>query len=256
MSRKSRRLKKILLMPDLHAPYHSEEAFGCFLNVAEGWEPDTFVCLGDFGDCNAISTHPKDPKKLQPFQQELAGIRAARARLDWALRNAGCKDKRMLQGNHDTRIDRYINANAPEMSGMVDWTDSAAYDLVRNRWKVTPYKESLQIGHLRLTHDVGRAGVNAARQSLLDVGESIAFGHTHRGQVVYQGTVTGRKLVGATIGWLGDPEAIDYRHRDSIRRDSIHGFATVYMQEDGLFWLNFVPIIEGRCVVDGVLYTA
>lgn len=255
MSRKPR-LQKLLLMPDLHAPYHSEVAYSCFLGVVAGWGPDTLVNVGDFGDCNAISAHPKDPRKTMPFVEELKGIRAARARLDKACKAGGVKRKIILQGNHDTRIDRYINEKAPEMAGMVDWTDSAAYDLQRNRWEVVPYKESLQIGHLRMTHDVGRAGVNAARQSLLDVGESIAFGHTHRGQVVYQGTVTGRKLVGATIGWLGDPEAIDYRHRDSIRRDSIHGFAVVYMREDGVFWLNFVPIIEGACVVDGIEYSA
>jgi hypothetical protein len=191
-----------------------------------------------------------------PFQEELKGIRAARAQLDAALKRGGCKDKRMLQGNHDTRIDRYLCANSPEMVGMVDWTDAKAYDLERNGWVTTPYKESIQIGHLRMTHDVGRAGVSAARQSLLDVGESIAFGHTHRIQVIYQGTVTGRKLVGATLGWLGDPEAIDYRHRDQIRRDSTHGFAAVYMRPDGLFWLNAVPIINGMCVLDGVEYKA
>ena len=107
-----------------------------------------------------------------------------------------------------------------------------------------------------MTHDVGRAGANAARQSLLDVGENIAFGHTHRIQVVYQGTVAGRRLVGATLGWLGDADAIDYRHRDSVRRDSAHGFGVAHMRADGVFWLQAVPIIEGACVVDGVEYRA
>lgn len=248
------KLRKLLLMPDLHAPYQDRRAFACFRKVVKGWRPDIFIGLGDFGDCNAISTHPKDPKRLLPFGMEVQGIRAARRQLEEALEFAGTPDWRMLQGNHDTRIDRYVAAKAPELVDLVsDWTEAYGLD---ERWNVTPYKESLQIGHLRMTHDVGRAGVNAARQSLLDVGESLVFGHTHRGQIIYQGTVSGRKLVGVTSGWLGDPEAIDYRHRDQIRRDSIHGFTAVYMKADGLFWLNFVPIIDGACVLDGKLYSA
>lgn len=245
-------LKRILLMPDLHAPYQDELAFDCFLRAAKGWRPHVCVCLGDFGDCNAISSHPKDPRRIQPWALEKAGIRAARARLDRALKAGGCREKFFLQGNHDTRIDRYIHSTAPEMAGEIDWTE--VYDLNKSGWIVTPYKESLQIGHLRMTHDVGRSGVNAARQTLNDVGENIAFGHTHRIQVVYQGTVAGRALVGATLGWLGDPEAIDYRHRDSVRRDSSHGFGVVHMRPDGVFWLQAIRIIEGACVVDGVEY--
>ena len=190
---------------------------------------------------------------MMPFAREVDGIRLARAELDAALRAGRCREKWLLQGNHDLRIERYVAANAPEISAYVDsWEE--IYGLARAGWKTLPSRESLQIGHLRMTHDVGRAGVNAARQSLLDVGENLAFGHTHRGQVVYQGTVHGRKLVGATLGWLGDPEAIDYRHRDMIRRDSIHGFGAVHMRDDGVFWLQFIPIIDGCCVLDGVEY--
>jgi predicted phosphodiesterase len=244
--------RKGLLLPDLHAPYEDKRAWSCFLDVVRRWKPDVFICLGDFGDCAAISAHPKDPKRVLPFREEIKGIRAARRRLEDALDAAGCSQRHMIQGNHDTRISRFVNERAPELVDLVqDWTE--AYGLGED-WNVTPYKESLQIGHLRMTHDVGRAGANAARQTLADVGENIAFGHTHRIQVVYGGTVAGRKLVGATLGWLGDPEAIDYRHRDSVRRDSTHGFGAFHMLADGCFWLNAVPIVEGRCVLDGVLY--
>jgi hypothetical protein len=241
-------------MPDLHAPYHCPEAFGCFLAVCRGWRPDTCVSLGDLADFAEVSAHAKNPKRRIPFKQEAEGVNAALDQLDAALKAGGCTDKRWLEGNHETRLARYVASHSPELDGIVDWRDLLNAD--KRRWIVTPYKESLQLGHLRLTHDVGRAGVNAARQTLADVGESVAFGHTHRIQVTYQGTVGGRKLVGATLGWLGDPEAIDYRHKDQVRRDSIHGFGAVYMKHDGTFWLNAVPIINGECVLDGVLYRA
>lgn len=241
-------------MPDCHHPYVHKGAWKVFRNVIRGWKPHVFVCLGDFGDLGSVSRHLKDPAKILPLADEIRGIRLARRQLEEALDAAKCRERHFLQGNHDLRTHTYVCENAPALanSGLVQsWTE--AYGLGED-WHVTLYKESLQIGHLRMTHDVGRAGVNAARQSLQDVGENLAFGHTHRGQVVYQGTVNGRKLVGATLGWLGDPEAIDYRHKDQVRRDSIHGFGVVHMRDDGVFWLTFVPIIKGCAVVDGVLY--
>ncbi len=71
--------------------------------------------------------------------------------------------------------------------------------------------------------------------------------------VDYQGTIDGPRHVGLTCGWLGDPEFIDYNHRDRVQRDSIHGFCTVHVLPDGEFWANLIPIIDGRCIVDGQL---
>lgn len=241
---------KILVIPDVHAPYHSAEAFGCMLDVARRWRPDVAVVLGDFADFAAVSTHPKDPGRLLPFDAEVAGVNKALDELGRALR--GCRTKHYLEGNHETRLSRFVLKMAPELRTFVDWRDMLHLD--KRGWRVTPYKESIQYGKLGFTHDVGRAGVNAARQSMLDMGASLVFGHTHRLQVHYQGQLRGDRHVGATLGWLGDPLAIDYRHRDSVTRDSIHAIGVVHMVATGNFWLQAIPIVRGRCVVDGVLY--
>lgn len=245
------RPKRLLLIPDVHAPYHDSKAFRCLLRVAKGWEPDSAVVLGDFADFCAVSSHPKDPKRLLPFHQEVQGVNRALDLLDKAL--GGCQDKQYLQGNHETRLERYVADKCPELYGTTrPWDELLRLDA--RGWAITPYKQSIQYGDLRITHDIGRAGVNAARQSVLDLGHSLAFGHTHRLQVHYQGTIGGPRHVGVTCGWLGDPLAIDYRHRDCVMRDSVHGFATVHLLSNGHFWLQAVPIIEGRCIVDGRVY--
>lgn len=235
----------------MHAPYHSKRDFACFLRVARGWRPDGCVVLGDFADFAEVSTHPKDPKRRQPFHQEVVGVVDALNRLDRAL-GLDCWGV-YLQGNHETRLERFVAAKAPELYGITKTWDELL-TLEERGWKWLPYKESLQIGELRLTHDVGRAGVNSARASLLDTGANILFGHTHRLIAHYQGQLYGNPHVGMTCGWLGDPMAIDYRHRDSVCRDSIPGFATVNMLDNGTFWAQPVPIINGQAVVDGVLY--
>ncbi len=245
-------MRRILLQSDVHAPYHSEEALSCFLDVAARWNPHELVCLGDFGDLASVSRFVVDPRQTLPLDEEIEGIRAALKRTTAAVRK-GCK-KTFLTGNHDARIDRYILERAPQLAGFVDVGD--LYGLDKLGWGVLPYKRSYKVGKLLLSHDFGRAGVNAARQSVHDVGHSVGFGHTHRLQVHYQGTTTGERHVGATFGWLGDPEKIDYKHRDLVRRDYMHGFGVVHMLDDGRFWLQAIPIVEGECVVDGVVYGA
>jgi predicted phosphodiesterase len=245
-------VKRYFLLPDTHAPYHHPVAFGCALRVVAAGGYDGVVCLGDFADFAAVSAHPKDPSRLLPFDAEVKGVNAALDQLDAACRAGGVREKLYLEGNHETRLARYVLAMAPELRTFVDWRDMLHLD--KRRWQMTPYKESIQLGDLRLSHDFGRAGVNAARESCRDMGHSVAFGHTHRMQVHYQGQLDGGRHVGATLGWLGDPEAIDYRHKDAIRRDSIHGFGDVCVVDDNHFWLQAVPIVGGRAVVDGVVY--
>src|ERR1043165_2936822 len=242
----------MLIIPDVHAPYHHHDAWSCLLAVATGWRPDVAVCLGDFADFAAVSSHPKVPGRLLPFATEVEYTNDAADELDGALLRGGCRTKEFLQGNHEDRLTRYVSKQAPDLNEFVDWR--GVLNLDRRGWRVTDYKSSLAYGHLRLTHDVGRCGVQAARQSRMDTGHSIMFGHTHQIQVSYGGTVAGDRHVGATLGWLGDPEAIDYRHRDLVRREWQHGFGVAHFLADGRFWLQAVPIVGGRCVVDGRVY--
>ncbi len=247
---------KLLALPDVHVPYHHHPSWACALDVARRWRPDGCVQLGDFSSFDSVSAYPIDPKRILPYPDEVAGSNAALDELDAALKAGGCvrENKWILEGNHETRLSRYIAAHAPVLAGAIDWQHELRLD--QRGWKTLPYKESLAFGELRISHDFGRAGVNAARQSLLDVGTNVLFGHTHRGQVVYQGQQSGKRHVGCTAGWLGDPEAIDYRHRDLVRRDSQHGLAVLHFLASGEFWLQFVPIVGGRCVIDGVIYSA
>ncbi len=251
-SKKQPKIKRYFLLPDVHAPYHSRVAFACALRVVASGGYDGVVCLGDFGDFAAVGSYLKDPARVLPFDAEVKGVNAALDELDRACKAGGVRTKQYLEGNHETRLARYVLSMAPELRTFVDWKDMLHLD--KRRWECTPYKESIQLGDLRLSHDFGRAGVNAARESCRDMGHSVAFGHTHRLQVHYQGQLDGSRHVGATLGWLGDAEAIDYRHKDAIRRDSIHGFGDVCVVDDNHFWLQAVPIVEGRCVVDGVVY--
>lgn len=247
-------LTKILIVPDVHVPYHCELTWRTLLATAVGWKPDVAVILGDFGDFYQVSQHPKDPNRKLSFGDEVGAV------LTELTRFSSLRVPRVVfcEGNHETRFQRLVNSMSPAIANVTGIAKDARELLdVRGRfgWEWIPYGHHCSIGKLNFMHDAGHAGMYAAKQSVAAFGGNIIFGHTHRAGAHYESTVSGDRHVGWTMGWLGDPEAIDYRHRARVLRESQHGFGVAYIEEaTGLGWCHFVPIIGGRAVVDGALY--
>lgn len=247
---KKDRTQRILICPDVHIPYQDPVAWECFLCVAEQWKPDTLVFLGDVVDLYQVSAHPKDPTRRITFQEEIAATNQELGRVG-ALK---VPEVIYCEGNHETRLQRMLIAQAPQLVGMVDVRDLLQVD--RRGWTWVPYGTHHRIGKLHFTHDIGHCGVYAARQSSMAFGHNIIFGHTHRAGAHYESTVNGDRHVAWMMGWLGDPTAIDYQHRAKVTRNSQHGFGVAHIDHEGNGWVHFVPIIGGACVVDGVVYRA
>lgn len=51
----------ILVIPDLHAPYHHPDSLDFLAAVSDAFDTDTVVCLGDETDKHAMSFHDSDP---------------------------------------------------------------------------------------------------------------------------------------------------------------------------------------------------
>lgn len=238
-------VSKIMVCPDVHVPYQDELAWSTFLRAAEVVRPDALVIIGDFADCLSVSFHSKTPERKISLKAE---IEAVNTELDRVGR-LGIPRVVYCGGNHEFRAERYLCEKAPELFGLI-----AIQDLLRIRergWEWVPYKQWIRIGKTAFTHDVERCGVNATRQSLLDFGGNLVFGHSHRGGIAYQGTVEGDQHVAMNVGWLGSYAAIDYRAAARARRDWQHGFGMVYQDSLGYSWMQFIPVLSGRCIVDG-----
>lgn len=250
----SGQLLKVLIVPDVHVPYHDTLAWRTVLEVGRNWKPDTAVILGDFGDFYQVSQHPKDPSRRVSFGDEIDAVLTEMQRFS----NLNIPRVIFCEGNHETRFQRLVNAMAPALAEVTGIAKNARELLdVQKRfsWEWVPYGHHISIGKLSFMHDAGHAGMYAAKQSVASFGASIVFGHTHRAGAHYESTVSGDRHVGWTMGWLGDPEAIDYRHCARVLRESQHGFGVAYIEESaGLFWTHFVPIIGGRAVVDGQVF--
>jgi len=247
----NRSTKRILVVSDLHAPYHDKAAWECLLEVIRETKPETIVIIGDAADCYAISSHPKSLKRKADFATEVELVKKALAE----LRAAAGKSCRILwtEGNHEDRITRYLQSKAPEFGQLKELSAQELFKVSDFNIEWVPYRTSIKIGNCSFTHDVGRCGVNTARQSLLDFGGNIVVGHSHRGGVSYQGEIKGSSHFCLNVGWLGDVNEIDYVHRNRALRDWQLGFGIVD-QDEQHSWATFVPMVNGQCVVDGIRY--
>jgi predicted phosphodiesterase len=57
------KLEKILLISDVHVPYHDKKAFNLVLEVGKKLKVDQVVIGGDFIDNYSVSSHDKNPNR-------------------------------------------------------------------------------------------------------------------------------------------------------------------------------------------------
>lgn len=236
--------RKILVLPDIHAPYHDAPALNLIELVVRKEKPTHVVCIGDLADCYAISAHQKTPERRFFWQEEIETAAAVVKRIrSWGDAFSMC------EGNHETRLARYVMDKAPDLMP----THPSIRELLgiaKQEWH--EYRTHFMIGGMSFTHDLGHAGPNSLKQTLDAFGGCITFGHTHRLGTHYDGNVDGSHRVAMNVGWLGDEKHINYMHAAKLRSWQ-KGFGLID-QIDKLSWCSAVPIINNSCVVNGKYY--
>lgn len=241
-------LQVILFIPDCHVPNHDEKAWGLMLRVANDISPDKIVILGDFADAETLSAHPPTKPGELDFEDELAGVNKCLLQLGML----GASEKIYVCGNHEFRLDRFLMDRAPGLFRSIQWP--RLLNLAERGWKWVPYRKSLKIGKLHITHDTGTAGVNAHRQASKAFGGSSIIGHTHRMAYEVTGRFDGTPFLSAMLGWLGDAATAGSYMHEAKAAEWVHGFGVGYMELSGTVHVQPVPIVNGSCVVGGKLY--
>ena len=247
------KLQPVLIVPDVHRPYHSKPGWKLLMAAAKDLKPHTIVVIGDFADFYSLSSYSKDPERAGKLDTEMEDVR-------WGIReleSLKAKRKIFVMGNHEDRMRRYLQDKAPELWQMV----SIEKWLGIKDWEVVDYKDHTTLGRLHLTHDVGKTGRMAVFNALDTYQHSVVTGHAHRLAYVVEGNAIGEQKLSAQFGWLGDPDAVDYMHKANVRKNWALGFGVGYLNpENGLVYLTPVPIVKDganhTCVVNGKLYTS
>jgi hypothetical protein len=238
----SRQTERVLLLPDIHTPFHDKHAWALACAFARAFEPDTVVQLGDWIDCYTVSDHDKDPRRVHQLEDEAKEVRAQREELE-ALPSV----QRLIRtrGNHEWRFTSHLLQKAPALLSSVSLDGICGWD--NGKWRNVPYLSHGMLGKLAITHcaDKHVYGAGAVRSAATMFNASVAFGHTHRLGLEYFGDILGRRHVSVSLGCLADIAAADYASVAQKRFWTL-GFGEMYLTRDGRFTLHPLPIVGNR----------
>lgn len=234
--------KKVLVLSDIHIPYHTLEAIETALDYGFNQGIDCIYLNGDVIDFAKISRWAKDPL------MKTAAVEVAEARLFLeGLISLGLPVFYKL-GNHEDRWNRYIIDNAPELYDLdvlqirkVLHLDALGIELIDSRQRAKFGKLNVIHGH-----EFGKSvfsPVNPARGLFLRAKASILAGHFHQTSAHHENDINGKQTACFSSGCLCDLQP-DYRPFAFTKWN--HGAAIVELNEDGNFSVDNFRIIEGK----------
>ena len=247
------KIKKILILPDIHAPKQDEAALNAALKFTEDFKPDELVQLGDLCDFSSISRFDiVREKDLIPLIEEIEAANRVLDRLEKSIpRN--CK-KTLLEGNHDQRPEKYrLNSwdkNVQKVWGRRLSNFDELYHLKERGWNWRSYGEVYTVGHANFTHGWFTNKYHAFK-TVSRWFKTLVYGHTHQYQVHSVVGMDRKPVAALSIGTLSRFD-LDYLH--GVPPNWVNMFAYLYMFNDGTFTLYTPTIINGRFIAEGCVY--
>jgi len=233
----------ILLISDLHIPYHDIDAVTIALQYGIENKVNTIVINGDLIDLHKISRFQSDPNKRsikQEFDATKQFLRVLRQLFP-------TQEIYWLKGNHCSRMEKYLLQKAQEI-----WDDPYFHleerlRLNEERIHLIDDKVLVKAGKLNITHGHHIfkgifTPVSPARGAWVKAKENIIVGHLHRSSFHVETDINGNTTGSWSLGCLCE-KLPDYQ---PIVSNAQHGFAHVLVDKDGSFSVKNYTIIDGK----------
>lgn len=233
--------RKVLIISDLHVPYHSEDALEIALNEGKRQKCDTILINGDFMDYYESSRFQIDPREANlPLAIETGKKVFAYIKKKFPKALIIFKS-----GNHDRRLEDKLINKAPELLGLNFWQLEKVLELPKETIIVADL-DYVQLGKLKVIHGHEYKGgfiapVNPARGLFLRTKESCLQAHVHRTSEHSEKTIGGKIISTWSIGCLSDLQP-DYNPYNQYN----HGFAIVDVETNGDFEVSNRKIINNK----------
>lgn len=233
---------RILLLSDIHVPYHNIEAITKAIEYAKENDVNAIIFNGDTVDCYALSRYEKDPRKRR-FAEELELTR----QLLKAFRDAFDGVPMYFKlGNHEERYEAYLRTKAPELLGTSEFTLDTLLRFGEYGVTLIQDKRIMKAGKLNILHghEFGRSvfsPVNPARGYYMRAKASVICGHNHQTSEHSENNLEGKVVTTWSTGCLCEmhPQYMPINKWN-------HGFAFVRVFEDGGFEVDNLKIIKGK----------
>ena len=171
--------KRLMVLSDIHIPYHNIEALTCAFDFAKGEKPDAILLNGDTLDFFGLSRFSKDPK-ARSFAHELKTFKEF---MDVIKKTFNAKIYFKI-GNHEERYFHFLWMKAHEIVGVEEFE---LENIIKSRAEgieIIKDKRIIKAGDLNIIHGHEFGGsvfspVNIARGLFLRGKVSAMQGHNH-----------------------------------------------------------------------------
>lgn len=185
---------RTLVAGDAQIPFQDDQAFDRFQHVVTETQPDNIVFVGDMVDLPSMSRFSQRNEWVGTTQDAINQYHNFLAQTRSNAPNANIS---VVHGNHEQRMDNYIQKNAAEVLGLKRAGEELAVltlqyltryeDLEVNSIDGYPNGTLWLEDNLKAFHgtNVAKGGSNAAKY-LKEERETTLYGHTHRQEVAYR----------------------------------------------------------------------
>ncbi len=248
---------KVLVLPDLHLKTKPHEkgwigdvspSLWAALNFGEDFKPDMTILLGDLMELEMISSFAKNNLRVREqmrLNYDFEFTNQVLNRIDKMSKG----DKVYLFGNHENRIEWYIDKN-PELEGILSIEKNL--HLEERGWKYYREGKIIKVGHACFIHG-WYWNVYHARKHVSEMGESIFCGHVHDVQSFSKPNPAQMPIIGQSLGCLCDLNPAWKRNKPNRW---VNAFGVFYFSKDGNFTYYVPIIIDGGFWWNGKYYTS
>jgi hypothetical protein len=252
MDEDSWRIKKSVLLPDIHYPHYEEKVMDSINEFIYDYDPDEIVYMGDQVSLDCISGwNRRKPllKEGQRLLEEYDGFDYHVLQQHEGITRDDI-DRVFIMGNHEERITWYCEEH-PELDGMINL--DRHLELQERGYKIIPFNGIHQIGKLSVIHGYYWNKYHAAKT--LDAFEgNVVYSHVHNPQMYAKvSPVDANGYHTATS--LPCICNIKPDYKKNAPNFWINGFGIVeHLPATGYFNLYTIIIVDGSFMYNGVYY--
>lgn len=194
--------KRVLILNDLHIPYHDEKSINLALNYAASKKVDTIILNGDVVDFYSISSFSRKPDKIF-LQDEIKVTDKFLSTLRKGFKNQKIYFK---IGNHENRLEKFIN-NVPELFNLENIKIDSLFDFKNKRINLVEDKKIMTVGKMNIIHGHEircSSSLYLAKNMLKKFDDNVCFGHFHRSDEFVEVDLYNNRLESFAIGSLCD----------------------------------------------------
>lgn len=232
---------RILILSDVHIPYHDKKSLGIAIQKAKEYNPTIILLNGDFADHFSISRWEKDPRQRN-FPNERQIILLA---LEW-LREEFPKARIIYKlGNHEERYENYMMLKAPELLGIPEFEFKNVFGLDNFGIELVDDMKPIKTNELFIIHgheyrfSISNP-VNPARGLYLRSKVNAICGHFHQSSSHSENDIQDKFTSCWSSGHLSDPHP---KYMPLNKWNA--GFIIVETSGNKLFQVHNYKIIDG-----------